>query len=154
MKQLIICIFVLISILLYNNQGFSMGAPCVPDLTINSLTSANNNLSTCDALLSNNMLSTDIACEGTDDMGYGYAVAYWMSSAYDYIIQYTPNSTGYIDLTVNADEDWAGVIVSQGGCPDAGTCLTHDVVALSGNPTIDYLYVTAGTTYYIVVSMW
>ncbi|MBI4648058.1 MAG: hypothetical protein HY738_16105, partial [Bacteroidia bacterium] len=151
----ICCIF--IYAMFYSINVFSMAAPCdVPDAVLPNSFSFNYSNSTCNASADNDMLYLQITCEGTADNGSGYPVSYWMSSGYDYVMSYTPSSSGYIDITVNPTEDWAGLIISQGDCPNVnGTCLTHDVAATGGeNLIIDYLYVTAGTTYYFVVSMW
>jgi len=74
----------------------------------------------------------------------------------DYVVEYTPSANITVDIDLlNLTATYAGVFVYD-ACPDAGgTCMGGD---LNGSSTaalnIFALNLTAGTTYYIVVSTW
>jgi hypothetical protein len=109
------------------------------DLTVNTTTYSNTGLTTCG--FGDDFSSTD-AC-GSSYMGGD-----------DYVIVYTPTTTGNIDITLSNTGTWVGLFVTD-LCPNnaGATCISSNT-ASGGNPSITGLSVTAGTTYYITVSTW
>lgn len=71
----------------------------------------------------------------------------------DYIFEYTPSTTEFVDITISNSGTWAGLFVTQ-GCPDAGAPCTGMNTNSAGNPEILNLQLNAGVTYYITVSTW
>ena len=70
----------------------------------------------------------------------------------DVVIAYTPSVDQLIDITTTNDDDWIGLWAFT-GCPFSSTVGYH--VATGGTTrAINELPVTAGTTYYFVISSW
>lgn len=69
----------------------------------------------------------------------------------DYVFSYTPPTDICADIVLTNTDTWTGLFVLD-GCPDAGgNCLYSDQQS-GGNPSVSEMYLTAGVTYYIVVS--
>jgi len=68
----------------------------------------------------------------------------------DYIFEYTPATNQFVDITLSNTGNMVGLFVID-GCPDVGTCVANND-ALLGNPLVSLVSLTAGTTYYIMVS--
>ena len=127
-------LFLVFSLLL----SLNVKAQC-SDLTVNTTTYSNTGLSTCGF---GDDFSSSSAC-GSSYMGGD-----------DFVIVYTPTTTGNIDIALTNTGSWTGVFVTD-LCPNNGgaTCLSSNTNS-GGNPSITGLSVTAGTTYYITVSTW
>ena len=70
----------------------------------------------------------------------------------DFVIEYTPNSTECIEISLTNTDTYTGVFLTD-ECPNSGTatCIGSNTNS-SGNPTLGGMNVTAGQTYYITVS--
>ncbi len=68
----------------------------------------------------------------------------------DFVFEYTPTTNQYVDVTLSNTDNMVGLFVID-GCPDVGTCVANND-ALLGNPLVSLVSLTAGTTYYIMVS--
>lgn len=107
------------------------------DMTINTTTYSQNNLTTC-------------------GFGDDYSSLDACGSSYmngdDIVIAYTPTTTGCVSIELTNTGSWVGIFVTD-DCPDAAgvTCIAS-ATASGGNPTLSGLNVTAGTTYYLTVS--
>ncbi len=71
----------------------------------------------------------------------------------DVVYAYTPTSNGVINIYVSNHADWTGLFVFT-GCPFASTVGGHTNSSASTVLTVESLPVTAGETYYIVISTW
>ncbi|PCJ89352.1 MAG: hypothetical protein COA57_02335 [Flavobacteriales bacterium] len=72
----------------------------------------------------------------------------------DFLYAYTPTVTGGISVDLTNTSSWTGVFVYD-GCPSAmGTNCISSATSSSGNPTIGSVNLTAGLTYYIMISTW
>ncbi|OFY32241.1 MAG: hypothetical protein A2309_12855 [Bacteroidetes bacterium RIFOXYB2_FULL_35_7] len=76
----------------------------------------------------------------------------WMNGN-DYIFTYTPTADEFVKIKLSNTGIYAGVFVIS-DCPDApgAICVAKNESDDSGNPVIPGVALTAGTTYYIVVS--
>lgn len=112
---------------------------CPQDMTINTTTYSNTGLTTCG--FGNNFSSSD-ACSSN-----------YMNGE-DIVIAYTPTTSECVNIALSNTGTWVGLFVLN-NCPDAtgASCLANNTNS-SGNPSITNFNVTAGTTYYIVVSTW
>lgn len=109
---------------------------CSTDLTVNSTLYSNSGLTTCGA--GDDFTTTD-AC-GSSYMGGD-----------DYVIEYTPTSTGCMQFSLTNTDTWVGIFLTD-NCPDAaGTNCLASGTSSGGNPSMTYT-VTAGTTYFITIS--
>ena len=72
----------------------------------------------------------------------------------DVIYAYTPATTGIITITMSPTDSWSGIFVYD-DCADIGvSCIGGVGSSDTSIRTIPNLSVTAGTTYYIVISTW
>ena len=72
----------------------------------------------------------------------------------DVVYAYTPTTTGYIDILMTPTATWSGIFVYD-DCADIGVNCIGGASGSDTNPrNITNLAVTAGTTYYIVISTW
>lgn len=110
---------------------------CTADMTINNTTYSNTGLTTCG--FGDDYTSSD-ACGGS-----------YMGGD-DIIIEWNPNTTECVDITLTNTSSYTGVFVTS-NCPDfaGATCLASNTSS-SGNPQIEDFNVVSGTTYYIIVS--
>ncbi|KGO91964.1 T9SS type B sorting domain-containing protein [Flavobacterium subsaxonicum] len=84
--------------------------------------------------------------------GCGTASAYLGGN--DVVYAYTPTTTGYIDILMTPTATWSGIFVYD-DCADIGINCIGGASGSDTNPrNITNLAVTAGTTYYIVISTW
>lgn len=120
-------------------SGCSGPTGCTPDMTINTTTYSNTGLTTCG--FGDDYSSSD-AC------GSSYM------NGEDIVIAYTPTTSECVNIALSNTGTWVGLFVLN-NCPDAtgASCLANNTNS-SGNPSITNFNVTAGTTYYIVVSTW
>ncbi|MDB4533279.1 T9SS type A sorting domain-containing protein [Vicingaceae bacterium] len=119
------------------DDGGGGGGGCTADMTINTTTSSNSGLTTCGF---------------GDDYDSGDACGSSYMGGDDIVIAYTPTTTECVDITLTNTDTWTGVFILD-DCPDQGgaSCLSSNTNS-AGNPSISSFNVTAGTTYYIVVS--
>lgn len=70
----------------------------------------------------------------------------------DYVYKYTPATNQCVKITLSNTATYTGVFVTE-GCPDVAcpNCTGFNTNS-AGNPTISSLSLTAGITYYIIVS--
>ncbi|MCF6200754.1 MAG: hypothetical protein L3J42_01290, partial [Hydrogenimonas sp.] len=69
----------------------------------------------------------------------------------DYIFTYTPPVNQTVDITLTGTDAYTGVFLFD-GCPTSGgTCVTNNT-SVSVDPSLCGVNITAGTTYYIVIS--
>jgi len=68
----------------------------------------------------------------------------------DFVYSFTPTTTTTVSVTLSNTGSWVGLFVFD-GCPNSGTC-TASNTSSSGNPSINSVTLTGGTTYYIVIS--
>jgi hypothetical protein len=90
------------------------------------------------ALYFDDYSSADEACSGSSYL-----------NGDDVVYSYTPSANETVDIVLSGTGTWTGVFVYS-DCPFA-TCEGSDTQS-SGNPSITGLDLTAGTTYYIVIS--
>jgi hypothetical protein len=91
--------------------------------------------------------TTSIAC------GAGTSGNYYLGGN-DVIYAYTPTSNGYISLQIPSALAWTGLFVYT-SCTGIGTPpLACSCSSGAGNRVINNLSVTAGQTYFIVISSW
>ncbi len=91
--------------------------------------------------------ATPIAC------GAGTAGNYYLSGN-DVVYSFTPTGSGTITLQIPSAPAWTGFFVFT-SCANIGvTVYGCSCSSASGNRTISNLAVTAGQTYYIVISSW
>ena len=111
--------------------------PCAADMTINSTTYSNTGLTT-------NGFG--------DDFDSGDACGNTYMNGDDIVIEYNPTATECVSIVLSNTDTYTGVFVLD-GCPDdpGAGCLASNT-NFSGNPSIPTFNVTAGTSYYIVVS--
>jgi len=98
-------------------------------------------------------LPFDVDDETTCSHDSDYDEADLCTSSYmngqDKVYEFTPTVDICTKIDLTGTDAGAGVFIFD-SCPDgAGVCLESDV---GTNPTIDYIQLTSGTTYYIVVS--
>ena len=122
----------IIAILSFYGIFAQIGSTCSTPFVINSLpfnTSAN----------------TDSTLNTYDGVcGSSYA------SGNDFIFEYTPANDVYVNITLSGTDNLTGLFVTE-GCPDVGTCVTNNE-GIAGNPFVNLVNLTSGTTYYIMVS--
>ncbi|NOX46812.1 MAG: T9SS type A sorting domain-containing protein [Chlorobi bacterium] len=70
----------------------------------------------------------------------------------DVVYSYTPAADECIDITLTNTGTWVGLFVYE-GCAPFTTCVGSDTQS-GGNPSLSGLSLTAGTTYYIIISTW
>ena len=116
--------------------GTPVPTVCIADLTVNTTLYSNAGLTTCG---SGDDYSNADAC-GSNYMG-----------GEDYVIAYTPTTTGCVQFNLSNTGGWVGIFLTD-NCPDApgANCLTSGTNS-AGNPSMNYT-VTAGITYYITIS--
>jgi hypothetical protein len=91
--------------------------------------------------------ATPIAC------GAGTSGNYYLGGN-DVIYSYTPTNSGMISLQLPSSVGWVGLFVFT-SCSDIGsTPYACNCSSAAGNRTINNMSVTAGQTYYIVISSW
>jgi hypothetical protein len=91
--------------------------------------------------------STPVSC------GAGTAGNYYLGGN-DVIYSYTAPTTGTVTIQIPSALGWTGLFVFA-NCADIGTApYACSCSSASGNRTISNMPVTAGQTYYIVISSW
>ncbi|MBI2966185.1 MAG: PKD domain-containing protein, partial [Bacteroidetes bacterium] len=72
----------------------------------------------------------------------------------DFLYKYTPGTNQTVNLTLSGTDTYTGIFVFD-GCPSTmGTNCVASNTNSSGNPSISSVNLTAGTTYYIMISTW
>jgi len=73
----------------------------------------------------------------------------------DYVFEYTPSTAQALQIDLTGTYYKTGVFIMD-GCPDVGgtSCIGSDTAGSGGNPSMLTPTLTAGTTYYIIVSTW
>ncbi len=98
--------------------------------------------------------TTDNTVNYADD--YSSADEICSSSSYlngdDVVYSYTPGADECVDITLTNTGTWVGLFVYE-GCAPFTTCVGSDTQS-GGNPSLAGVSLTAGTTYYIVISSW
>ena len=95
---------------------------------------------------------------GMTTCGFGddYSSADACESSYmngdDFVFEYTPTDDVLISVTLSETGTYTGVFIIE-GCPDVGACVSYNLQS-SGNPYLDEIELTGGTTYFIIVSTW
>lgn len=119
----------------------STGSSCSDPHNVTSLPFSQNALTTCGACSDYDRNSPGLDCGGG---------AYLDDE--DYVFAYTPSTNELINISVSNISNWSGLFVFD-GCPDNAStnCLDVDT-EITGDPSIDGVNLTAGNTYYIVVS--
>src|SRR5690606_21395776 len=117
---------------------YSQGNIC-NNLTVSTTNFSQTGLTTCGA--GDDFSSSDV-CEDS-----------YMNGD-DFVIEYTPTTTGCVSISLTNTDTWVGLFVTD-ECPSSSTatCLSS-VTNSSGNPTLASLSITAGQTYYLTVSTW
>lgn len=72
-------------------------------------------------------------------------------SGEDYVFTFTPASNIFVDITLTNTGSGVGLFVMD-NCPDASPNCVDYAEGLAGNPSLTQLSLTAGITYYIIVS--
>ncbi|MEO5777171.1 MAG: T9SS type A sorting domain-containing protein [Flavobacterium sp.] len=91
--------------------------------------------------------ATPISC------GAGTAGNYYLSGN-DVIYSYAPTASGVVNIQIPSALAWTGLFVFN-SCADIGSPpYACNCSSASGNRTINNMVVTAGQTYYIVISSW
>ena len=99
----------------------------------------------------NDYTNSDVPALATGAITTGTGSAYYLSGD-DVVYAYTPIEDQLINVTTTNDDDWIGLWAFT-GCPFNSTVGYH--TATSGTTRmINSLPVTAGTTYYFVISTW
>ncbi len=94
--------------------------------------------------------TTDLPALAPDAISNGYSTFYFGGD--EVVYAYTPEEDGAIDVNLNNHSNWVGLFVIT-GCPFESTVGSHTASDNLGRE-IENLPVTAGTTYYIVISTW
>ncbi len=68
----------------------------------------------------------------------------------DKVIQFTPSSSGNLNINLASAGSWVGMMLYQ-GCPTAGGTCVANTQSSAGNQSIGCVPVTSGLTYYLVV---
>lgn len=91
------------------------------------------------------------SCHGNDYSSSDACGSFYMDGD-DYVFKYTPAITQSVSINLNNTSTDVGLFVLD-GCPSSGgtNCVASDE-AVDGNPTICGVTLSAGTTYYIIVS--
>ncbi len=91
--------------------------------------------------------ATPIAC------GSGTAGNYYLGGN-DVVYAYTPSVSGTVNIQFPSSVGWTGLFVFA-SCADIGVApYACNCSSAAGNRTINNMSVTAGATYYIVISSW
>ncbi len=70
----------------------------------------------------------------------------------EYVFTYTPQANEYLSIRLENVDIWTGLHLLD-ACPDAATtCVASDLSSNAGSRAIDDIALTAGTTYFIIVS--
>lgn len=111
--------------------------PCTGDVIVNTTYYSNTGMTTCG--FGDDFTSSD-ACG-----------SYYMDGD-DIVIQYTPTTSECINISLSNTDYYTGIFVLN-LCPDqiGATCLASATTS-GTDPTLSGFSVTAGTTYYIVIS--
>lgn len=91
--------------------------------------------------------STSIAC-GSGTLGN------WYLQGNDVIYSFTPTSSGTINIQIPSAPAWTGFFVFANCAQIGSPPLACSCSSAAGNRTVNNFGVTAGQTYYIVVSSW
>lgn len=95
---------------------------------------------------------------GQTTFGFGddYSSSNACSSSYmngdDFVYEYTPTANETVNVTLSNTGSYVGVFITD-GCPNTGTCVDFNTNS-SGNPSLTGVSLTAGNTYYIIISTW
>ncbi|MEZ4938742.1 MAG: gliding motility-associated C-terminal domain-containing protein [Crocinitomicaceae bacterium] len=96
--------------------------------------------------------STTTTCGACDSYSSADACGSSYMNGDDYVFEYTPTSDENLDIVLSGTGTWTGVFIMD-GCPDnAGTSCLGSSTSSSGNPSMQTSTLTAGQTYYIIVS--
>ncbi|PLX02553.1 MAG: hypothetical protein C0594_11790, partial [Marinilabiliales bacterium] len=115
------------------------GANCDNPELISSVPYTNTGMSTCG--FGDDFDNSQITC-----------TSYYMGGD-DFVFEYTPSADEVINVALTNTSTYTGVFVLD-GCPDTSpNCVAYNENS-SGNPSLSGASLTAGQTYYIVVSTW
>ncbi|MEO0405621.1 MAG: hypothetical protein AAF193_12185, partial [Bacteroidota bacterium] len=92
--------------------------------------------------------TTDLPPLAPDAINNGYSTLYFGGD--DVVYAYTPTEDQFIDVTLSNHDTWVGLFVIT-GCPFEST-VASQTGSDNGGRAFEALPVTAGTTYYIVIS--
>ncbi len=110
------------------------------------------NLSGNTSVFGNNYTSADVpALAPGAIVNGGFSTVYLNGD--DVVFEYTPEEDTFVDATVTEHGTWVGLWAFT-GCPFASTVGVHTGSAGGDGRAINALPVTAGTTYYFVISTW
>ena len=125
----------LFAILIFSSQLFGQCS----DLVVNTTLFSQNGLTTCGS---------------GDDFSSSNVCASSYMGGDDFVIVYTPNTTGCVQIALTGTDTWTGVFLTS-LCPSnpAAVCIGNNTNS-SGNPTLGGMSVTAGQTYFITISTW
>ena len=134
-------------LLLASLGTFAQGSLCTDPIVISSLPFSVTDNTANYADNYDPPTATPIAC------GAGTAGNYYLGGN-DVIYSYTPTADGNINLELPSSVAWTGFFVFT-SCADIGSPpYACNCSSGAGNRTITNMAVTAGTTYYIVISSW
>ena len=136
-KHIGLYVVMLLLLLLNTQEGYAQGETCATAISVSSLPFNETG--------------------NTSGKGDDYDETDACSSSYmkgdDIVYTYTPSEDKLVTIKLTNTGSWVGVFLFD-GCPDAGaTCVDMDGSSL-GDPSIDNVTLTGGTTYYIVISTW
>ncbi|MFT4770730.1 MAG: hypothetical protein ACI9D1_000752, partial [Cryomorphaceae bacterium] len=94
--------------------------------------------------------TTDLPELSPDAISNGFSTLYLGGD--EVVYAYTPTEDQFIDVTLSNHDAWVGLFVIT-GCPFESTVGSHTASDNLGRE-IEGLPVTAGTTYYVVISTW
>ena len=99
-----------------------------------------------------NMTAT--TCGACNDFTSSNACLSNYMSGEDYVFAYTPTSNVIVDIALSGTLTWTGLFVTD-NCPSStGTNCLGNSTSSTGNPVLTSISLTAGITYYIVISTW
>ncbi|TRW24285.1 T9SS type B sorting domain-containing protein [Flavobacterium zepuense] len=129
----------------FNFCTVALGESCAAPIVVGALPYTTTN--------DTNNFSDNPAIEGSPGAtGCGTTSSYLGGN--DVVYAYTPTTTGIITITMSPTATWSGVFVYD-DCADIGvSCIGGVGSSDTSIRTIPNLSVTAGTTYYIVISTW
>ena len=90
-------------------------------------------------------------CGACDNFSNADACGSFYMDGEDYVYSYTPTANEDVYVTLTNTNTWTGVFVLD-GCPNAGANCVGSNTNSTGNPSITSVSLSAGTTYYIVIS--
>lgn len=93
-------------------------------------------------------------CGACDNFSFLDACGSSYMDGEDYVFTYTPAVNELVDLTLSGTLSWTGLFISD-DCPSSigANCVASNTNS-AGNPSLNNVSLTAGQTYYIIVSTW